>query len=146
MLNSNQLEQSAVVGNLDLQVNDGGVFNGKLSDDESGTGKPGDRVKLDDSSTGKFPTFLLAADGDVAFGTIVRTVQQSEYVAGQKIQVASAHRGPVQFFVASTEVKPGETVTLASSKINVQDGSEKTLGIALDYFSGNNAIGRVILA
>ncbi len=143
-MNSNELEQSPIRGVLDLQVNDGGVFNGRISDGEDDM-VAGDRVALDVDSTGKLPAFVAAAVGDEEFGVIIRTVMQGTFKAGDRIQVASSYRGPVQYHKAEAAIKPGWPVEMIANG-NVQHlttGSQ--LGIALDYIAAGG-LGRIILA
>lgn len=145
-MNSNQLAIEALEGQLDLQVNNGGVFNGKLASTVSGSVKPGQTVKLDPASTTRFPTFVLAADDEEAFGTIIRTVKQGSYVAGDLIQVATKYNGPVQFFKAHAEISPADVVERRDSDGKVQPlASNARLGIALDFGVADSLV-RIILS
>lgn len=143
-INVNALDQQPIAGSIDLQVNGGGgVFNGKLGT-ISGTIKPGARVKLDATATGKVPTFVAAAVGDVAHGVIIRTVMQASYVTGDRVQVASPYRGPVMYFTAFTDLVPGTVVEMMADGTVQAQAAQATFGIVLDYMKAGT-LGRVIL-
>lgn len=145
-MNSNQFAIDAVAGMLDLQINNGGVFNGVLAASVVTDLKPGQPVKLDPASTTRLPTFIAAAENEIAFGTIVRTVMQGTFTGGDRIQVATQYNGPVQFFQAHEEISPADQVEIRDEDLKVQVKNLGTrLGIALDFGVADSLV-RIILA
>lgn len=143
-ININQFKQLPIRGELDLQIQTDGVFSAQISQNEAGTPKAGDPVKLDPANTGSFPQLLLAAAGDVIIGYLAFDVKRSAYTKGDVVQVAF-DGGPVMYMTANAAIVPGVRVQ-QNANGNVETfaaGSQR--GIALDPASASGVLLRIII-
>lgn len=144
-LNANQLKQSNLVGQLDLQAGrSAGVISGRVSPNAPAPIPVGSAVKLDTTNTGYTPWFLVCAVGDVAIGRLCFTERQSDPSAGDACEVA-IDGGPIIWCVADNTILPQQLVEDGA------DGAQyvtpliagKQRGIALDP-AAQGALVRVI--
>jgi hypothetical protein len=132
-LNINQQQQTPVEGDLDLQIALSLTLTGILSANQGSALVAGSAVKYDTAiTTGKVPQFIAAADTDVAFGYIKRTVQSATFNAGDKIEVVGAF-GPCIWLTAIGSIAGGAAVEDTATPGSVQThASNKIRGIAID--------------
>ena len=130
---TDQFEQTAVRGDLDLAIMKSGLIVGALGP-VSGDGSliAGDRVKLDTSvTTPGTIRFIAAADGEEAFGAIKRTAKQASFVEGEQLEV-TFQGGPVMYQVAGATVRPGFGVEMFEGFVR-EIAAAKQFGLALDF-------------
>ena len=135
-LNSNQFAQTAVRGQLDLQISKSGVIAGFVSPNQVGPIVAGDPVKLDPALTTQgMPMFLSAAPTDDALGVMIFNEKAATVDPAvnpnDPIEVALL-AGPVIFEVAETTILAQQAVE-SNADGNMQPlGAGKQRGIALD--------------
>ncbi len=143
----NQFGQIPVPGQVDLQITNARVINGKLGT-VSGSLKAGAAVKLDATLTAGFnPQFVAAADGDVALGVLIRTPKKALFVTGDEVQVAY-NGGPVIWEVAGDTLAPGanlEFATTSGQAFAIPLNSGKFRGVALDPATDSQLFRMIIM-
>lgn len=137
-------------GDLSEAIAKSGVLAGVLT---AGTLHAGDRVKLDSTvTTPGFIGFVAAADNEVAFGVIKRTVKQATFIATtdpggsedtNKVEVAFAG-GQAVYEVGGTTLTPGTPVAMSSGFLAAVDGTHLQMGLLIDYVT-QSSVGRVII-
>ncbi len=132
-ININQFAQTPVQGDPDLQIASSFTITGILSANQASALNAGTPVKLDSAITsGQLPQFVAAAQGDRAFGFIKRTVKQSVFATGDKVEVMSLF-GPVMWLTASGSIACGALLESDSTGAFVETKSSGALrGIAID--------------
>ena len=142
-ININQFEQTPVRGQLDLQITKSGVLSGVISASQATVLTAGSPVKLD-TTTGRVPSFVAAADSDVKFGVLMYDVKISSAVAGTYVQVALCIPGPVMWLEAGAAIAAGAMVEDGTSDDVVTKASAKQIGVAIDP-AATGELTRVIL-
>lgn len=145
-LNINQQQQTPIEGDLDLQIAESQTITGILSTNQGSSLAAGAAVKFDTAITaGSVPQFIAAADTDVAFGYIKRTVQASTFAAGDKIEVVGAY-GPCMWLTANGTIAMGAAVEDTSTPGTVQTkASNKQRGIAIQPATNGQLLRVMIL-
>ena len=153
--NLNQFNQTAVVGELDLQTNPNPASFTMKFHDESDTAAttllPGEGVKLIDlggsDTIGVLPLVdERAAVTDALFGVKIFSTKKNAAVSGEIVQIAG--KGAVMFLNSGAAIARGDSVSLVIGTpgnviTNVSTG--EILGIALDKAVGANEIIRVLI-
>ena len=145
-ININSFAPTPVLGDLDLTIMETGTISGMLSVNQATALVAGTPVKFDSAITsGYFPQFIAAAQGDIAIGYIKRTVQAASFAAGDKIEVVGTF-GPVMWLNANSTMAPGIPVQQNTSDATIVEAvsGQKTRGILLDPAVAGQLV-RVIL-
>ena len=145
-ININAFQPQPVVGDPDLQIMLTGVISGILSANQATSLVAGTPVKLDSAITsGNIPQFVAAAQGDLAFGYLKRTVQAATFATGAPVEVIG-NFGPVLWLNANSTMAPGISVQQNSSDPTIVEAVSggKTRGILLDPATAGILV-RVIL-
>ncbi len=145
--NINQFAQVPLKGALDLGIMNSKVITGIVSENQATDLVPGQRVKLDTTAQEFIPSFVAAGDTEVAFGYVIYNSRNSANLeAGQPVEVAS-NFGPVMWMEADEAIAAGATVYFNTTgiKVDVQAGSDKKVGIALDGALADGDLIRVII-
>jgi len=149
--NLNQFKQSAVKGEMDLQIMGSGVISGVVSENQATALKPGDKVTVDTAADIFVPSFVKAAYNASALGIVIYTSRKSPsaYSAdtGEALEVSLLlGRVPVIYLETSAAVTAGARVEYNSSDLVTTYGSSnKAIGYALDGASGAGKLIRVML-
>lgn len=136
-LYTNQFGQSVAVGDLDLNIMNGGSLVGILSPNQASpavTVNAGAPAKIDTTiTTGKVLNFLQAGITDLAIGNFKRTVNQGVFSVLDVVEVAMTG-GAVIWLLAAATITPGLTVYQdVNGSVVGAGGGAKARGIALDY-------------
>lgn len=148
-MNSNQFEQTAIKGSLDLSMVGSGVITGVVSADQSGNIYPGDRVALDTAAGSKVPSFITVANTVAAIGVVAYTSKKSasNYAAGDAIEVVLlTGKAAIMYCESSAAIDAQAAVEWSADQTVATKSSGKQMGIALDGASGSGELIRVILA
>jgi hypothetical protein len=130
-LNINQFGLVPIRGKVDYSIARRGVMSVRVSDNEAGTIKPGDYVKLDPAGTGALPLVIKAANSDPKGFFVIFDGSKGSYVAGDMIEV-TGHFGPVVWVEAEATIAMGATVENVVANDTVQTlAAQKPVGIAL---------------
>lgn len=143
-LNINQFAQVPVTGEQDLQVAKSGILSVVVSANQATALKAGQFVKIDSAATGNLlPAVVAAADNEAALGAVVLDVKQSQFSAGDRVQIALA--GVVLWLNSKGTIAPGAQVEQVVASFQVQTKASNNLrGIALDPGTDGNPI-RVLI-
>ena len=140
---SDQFNQSPIMGDLDLAIMKSGVLTGTFySATSTDTIAAGLRVAIDTSYTGTGIRFVAVADNVAAFGAIKRTIQKALFSVGDVIEVAYCG-GPAMVGIAAATVRPGESVEMASGFIQ-EHSAGTVVGLSLDYAAQSNPLRFII--
>lgn len=137
-INPNAFAQVTVRGQLDLNISVGAaVIQGVVSANQATALKAGDAVKMDNTS-GNIPTFVAAAVGDDAIGTIVFDEKKSSPASGDYIQVVLLNGAGVQWHTAGGTITVGALLEDTGSSTLQVRSAQKMRGIALDPATSGN--------
>jgi len=150
--NINQFKQGRAVGDLDLNFFGGeNVISCRYNPEDTSTNKliAGETVKLADlgsSDSAGLPIITKrTADTDTIFGTVVRSLKDSSFAPGDRLEIAV--NGAVMNLRASAAINRGTKVSgVVATPGNIAAvGTNAYLGYTLDKASAANDIVRVMI-
>jgi hypothetical protein len=144
--NINQFKQSAIQGQLDLEVNTN-TISVKIQDaDPDARLVPGQCVKQVDSSEGVIVVQACDAASDDVFGVINFGGKRPTYKNGDFVEI-SYFKGNVMFMTSSAAIAAGANVmpVIASKKIATATGGNRIIGKALDKATAADQLIRVTI-
>ncbi len=133
-ININQFAPTPVLGDLDLQIAESSTISGILSANQATALVAGTPVIFDAAITsGYLPQFKAAAQSDLAFGYLKRTVQSASFSTLDKVEVVGLF-GPVMWLSALSTMAPGIPVQSNTSDATVVEAVSggKVRGILID--------------
>ena len=142
--NPNQFKQSVEKGQLDLHLNPN-IIPCQIDTSETGTLVPGQKVKLIDSAGGVPKVVAITADTDEIFGVIPYIVKKSQFVAGDRVEIAS--EGSVIYLEASAAIARGAKVmpVITGQKVATATAGKTLVGYAFDKAAQDGDLIRVYL-
>lgn len=143
-LNINQTAITPVVGMIDINTMESGIFTAIVDSTQATALVAGQPVKFVTTNTGPYPKVVAAAQGDVACGMVAYITKDSSFVAGDKLDIAFF--GGLVIFQQATAVAitPGTQVESDSTGLLIQAySSHPVRGYALDYFAASG-VARII--
>lgn len=144
-INSNQFAFEAVQGQVDLQSVNGNVITCQIDSAEAATLVAGEAVLITDNAGGVPKVEQLSGDTDEAFGFITRNLKDSDYVAGDRCEVALAYT--VIWMTAGAAIARGAKVEydVSAVKVITSAGTNPIVGRALDKAAADGDLIRVMV-
>ena len=142
----NQFAMQAIQGQVDLKGFGSNVISCAVSLAEAGTLVAGTSVQLEDTAGGLPKVLKRSADTDPLFGFVVYNLKDSEFEAGDRVEVAIVNS--VQYMTASAAIARGASVetVVASDKVATQATSGAPVaGFALDKAAADGDLIRVYI-
>lgn len=141
--NVNQFALSNEKGTLDLRVNSN-IIQARVH--TGVTLIAGQAVKLVDTAGG-IPVVTEAADTDAVFGYVVYSHKETDYVAGQSVEIGLS--GTTMRMIAGEALAPFVNVmhVLATGKVITAAGTTKCISaVTLDKASGDGSLIRCVIS
>ena len=142
MVSPNQFNQTPVTGQLDATVQ-GNVLSCQVSTSETATIVAGDKVKIEDSAGGVPKVLLITADSDDIFGTVISNRKNTDFTAGDAVEIAID--GSLVWQVAGAAIARGAQVEVVASsqKVITNAGTNPIYGFAFDKAAADTDLIRV---
>lgn len=142
---SNQFAMTQQKGAVDLNGFGSNVMNGEIATAEAATLIAGQAVKMEDSANGLPKILKTTADTDDVFGFITRNLKDSDFVAGDRCEVAMD--GTVVYMEAGAAIARGVSVEVvaATAKVITAVGVNPKSGITLDKAAADGDLIRVLV-
>lgn len=146
-LNQNQLQQSVVQGQIDLQMGpSGSVIPCQVYASEGTPLVPGQAVKLIDSANGVPKVTAVTAATDDVFGFVAYAQRTSSFAAGDAVEIALV--GTVMYMTANGAIaRGGRVMWITGIKVGARTVNAKktVIGWAVDKAASDGDLIRVFI-